>query len=183
MKRHNSGVFHKRRTQQKTSNGVQVFSLQTKLRWIGQNYGSRSDQCSQWGTTCTFKCCIYTRDVGFAETYLQIFKFILSNILFCLIVLFYVYCYVSLSLAARKWGVTVGCIVSVYVWCQVIVTVWTQDEEKVEVREHGYLTLLQLRSPTHTFRQDLKTFKAQGIATSTFKVFLNSKHIKLFKII
>lgn len=31
----------------------------------------------------------------------------------------------------------------------------------VEVREHGYLTLLQLKSPTHTFRQDLSTFKTQ----------------------
>ncbi|XP_033507584.2 trafficking protein particle complex subunit 14 isoform X1 [Epinephelus lanceolatus] len=44
---------------------------------------------------------------------------------------------------------------------KIIVTVWKQEEEKVEVREHGYLTLLQLRSPTHTFRQDLNTFKAQ----------------------
>ncbi|XP_026208954.1 microtubule-associated protein 11-like [Anabas testudineus] len=44
---------------------------------------------------------------------------------------------------------------------KIIVTVWKQEEEKVEVREHGYLTLLQLRSPTHTFRQDLSTFKAQ----------------------
>ncbi|XP_028996342.1 trafficking protein particle complex subunit 14-like [Betta splendens] len=44
---------------------------------------------------------------------------------------------------------------------KVIVTVWKQEEEKVEVREHGYRTLLQLRHPTHTFRQDLSTFKAQ----------------------
>ncbi|XP_040038131.2 trafficking protein particle complex subunit 14 [Gasterosteus aculeatus] len=45
---------------------------------------------------------------------------------------------------------------------KVIVTVWRQEEEeKVEVREHGYLTLLQLRSPTHTFRQDLSDFRAQ----------------------
>ena len=43
-----------------------------------------------------------------------------------------------------------------------MVTVWKQEEENVEVREHGYMTLLQLRSPTHTFRQDLSTFKAQG---------------------
>lgn len=35
----------------------------------------------------------------------------------------------------------------------------------VEVREHGYLTLLQLKSPTHTFRQDLSTFKTQGTHT------------------
>ncbi|XP_074480361.1 trafficking protein particle complex subunit 14 [Sebastes fasciatus] len=44
---------------------------------------------------------------------------------------------------------------------KIIVTVWCQDDEKVEVREHGYLTLLQLRSPILTFRQDLNTFKAQ----------------------
>ncbi|XP_070786352.1 trafficking protein particle complex subunit 14 [Enoplosus armatus] len=44
---------------------------------------------------------------------------------------------------------------------KVIVTVWKQEEEKVEVREQDYLTLLMLRSPTHTFRQDLSTFKAQ----------------------
>ncbi|XP_038588296.1 microtubule-associated protein 11 isoform X2 [Micropterus salmoides] len=44
---------------------------------------------------------------------------------------------------------------------KIIVTVWKQEEEKVEVREHGYLTLLQLRSPTHTFRQDHSNFKAQ----------------------
>ncbi|KAL6118846.1 trappc14 [Pungitius sinensis] len=45
---------------------------------------------------------------------------------------------------------------------KVIVTVWRQEEEeKVEVREHGYLTLLQLRSPMHTFRQDLSDFRAQ----------------------
>ncbi|XP_034413112.1 microtubule-associated protein 11 isoform X3 [Cyclopterus lumpus] len=43
---------------------------------------------------------------------------------------------------------------------KIIVTMWRQDGE-VEVREHGYLTLLQLRSPMHTFRQDLSTLKAQ----------------------
>uniref|UniRef100_A0A668A5J1 Trafficking protein particle complex subunit 14 n=1 Tax=Myripristis murdjan TaxID=586833 RepID=A0A668A5J1_9TELE len=48
---------------------------------------------------------------------------------------------------------------------KIIVTVWKQEEEKVEVREHGYLTVLQLRSPTHTFRQDLNTFKAQVSTT------------------
>ncbi|XP_054457319.1 trafficking protein particle complex subunit 14 [Anoplopoma fimbria] len=46
---------------------------------------------------------------------------------------------------------------------KIIVTVWRQEEEEEnwEVREHGYLTLLQLRSPMHTFRQDLSTFRAQ----------------------
>ncbi|KAM8747199.1 trafficking protein particle complex subunit 14 isoform 2-T2 [Acanthopagrus schlegelii] len=44
---------------------------------------------------------------------------------------------------------------------KIIVTVWKQEDERVEVREHGYLTLLQLKSPTHTFREDLSTFKTQ----------------------
>lgn len=43
---------------------------------------------------------------------------------------------------------------------KIVATVWEEDEDKMEVREHGYLTLLQL-SPTQTFRQDLSTFKAQ----------------------
>lgn len=50
-------------------------------------------------------------------------------------------------------------------FCQIIVTVWKQEEESVEAREHGYLTLLQLRSPAQTFRQDLSTFKTQGTHT------------------
>ncbi|XP_056298941.1 trafficking protein particle complex subunit 14 [Pseudoliparis swirei] len=43
---------------------------------------------------------------------------------------------------------------------KIVVTVWRQGGED-EVEELGYLTLLQLRSPMHTFRQDLSTFKAQ----------------------
>lgn len=45
---------------------------------------------------------------------------------------------------------------------QIVVTVWRQEEDRAEAREHGYLTLLQLRSPAHTFKQDLSCFKAQG---------------------
>ncbi|XP_039678945.1 trafficking protein particle complex subunit 14 isoform X2 [Perca fluviatilis] len=48
---------------------------------------------------------------------------------------------------------------------KIVVTVWRPEDEKAEVREHGYLTLLQLRSPIHTFRQDLNTFKAQVSTT------------------
>ncbi|XP_058481331.1 trafficking protein particle complex subunit 14-like [Solea solea] len=75
---------------------------------------------------------------------------------------------------------------------KVIVTVWTQEEEKVEVSEHGYLTLLQLRRPTHTFRQDLMTFKAQ--VNSTLNVLpppsvhcqqltVSGKHLTLLKVV
>lgn len=45
---------------------------------------------------------------------------------------------------------------------QIIVTVWKQEEEKAEIQEHGYLSILQQKSPCQTFRQDLNTFKAQG---------------------
>ncbi|KAM7365921.1 hypothetical protein PAMP_015399 [Pampus punctatissimus] len=50
---------------------------------------------------------------------------------------------------------------------KIVVTVW-QPEEKV-VREHGYLTLLQLQSPTHTFRQDLNMFKTQVLNCSSLE--------------
>jgi len=43
-----------------------------------------------------------------------------------------------------------------------MVTVWKREAEKVEVQELGYLSVLQQREPTHTFRHDLNTFKAQG---------------------
>lgn len=43
-----------------------------------------------------------------------------------------------------------------------MVTVWKKEAEKVEVQELGYLSVLQQREPTHTFRHDLNTFKAQG---------------------
>lgn len=39
---------------------------------------------------------------------------------------------------------------------------WKKEAEKVEVQELGYLSVLQQREPTHTFRHDLNTFKAQG---------------------
>ncbi|TWW63692.1 hypothetical protein D4764_03G0007000, partial [Takifugu flavidus] len=44
---------------------------------------------------------------------------------------------------------------------KITATVWRQEVEDDDVKEHGYTTLLQLRSPTHIFRQDLSTFKTQ----------------------
>nr|XP_033781377.1 microtubule-associated protein 11 [Geotrypetes seraphini] len=44
---------------------------------------------------------------------------------------------------------------------KVIVTVWKRDSEKVEVREHGYLTILQNRAPSQIFKEEQSTFKAQ----------------------
>uniref|UniRef100_A0A4W6EEH5 Trafficking protein particle complex subunit 14 n=1 Tax=Lates calcarifer TaxID=8187 RepID=A0A4W6EEH5_LATCA len=75
---------------------------------------------------------------------------------------------------------------------KIIVTVWKQEEEKVEVREHGYLTLLQLRSPTHTFRQDLSTFKAQVNTTLNVlpppsvqcqQMTVSGKHLTVLKVL
>lgn len=51
------------------------------------------------------------------------------------------------------------------VFDQVMVTVWKKEAEKAEVQELGYLSVLQQREPTHTFRHDLNTFKAQGTTT------------------
>lgn len=48
---------------------------------------------------------------------------------------------------------------------KIVVTVWKQEDEQMEVREHGYLTLLQLRKPTHTFQKDARTFKTQVSTT------------------
>ncbi|XP_026189493.1 trafficking protein particle complex subunit 14 isoform X2 [Mastacembelus armatus] len=75
---------------------------------------------------------------------------------------------------------------------KIIVTVWNQEEETVEVREHGYLTLLQLRSPAHTFKQDQDTFKAQ--VSTTLKVLpppsvqcqqmtVSGKHLTVLKVL
>nr|XP_020450607.1 uncharacterized protein C7orf43 homolog isoform X2 [Monopterus albus] len=75
---------------------------------------------------------------------------------------------------------------------KIVVTVWMQKEEKVEMKEHGYLHLLQLRSPTHTFRQDLDTFKTQ--VSTTLKVLpppsvqcqqmtVSGKHLTVLKVL
>uniref|UniRef100_A0A8C7WFE6 Trafficking protein particle complex subunit 14 n=1 Tax=Oncorhynchus mykiss TaxID=8022 RepID=A0A8C7WFE6_ONCMY len=74
----------------------------------------------------------------------------------------------------------------------IIVTVWKQEEEKAEIREHGYLTILQLRSPTHTFRQDLNTFKAQVSTTLSVlpppavkcqQMTVSGKHLTILKVL
>ncbi|CAL8304368.1 unnamed protein product [Gadus morhua 'NCC'] len=50
---------------------------------------------------------------------------------------------------------------------KVMVTVWKKEAENAEVEEQGYLSILQQRVPTHTFRHDLNTFKAQVSTTLT----------------
>ncbi|KAM7377719.1 hypothetical protein PAMA_014159 [Pampus argenteus] len=73
---------------------------------------------------------------------------------------------------------------------KIVVTVW-QPEEKV-LREHGYLTLLQLQSPTHTFRQDLSMFKTQVSATLNVlpppsvqcqQLTVSGKHLTVLKVL
>ncbi|XP_032870582.1 trafficking protein particle complex subunit 14 [Amblyraja radiata] len=44
---------------------------------------------------------------------------------------------------------------------KIIVTVWKKDQEKAEVRERGYLTILQNQNPSQIFKEDQSTFKAQ----------------------
>lgn len=48
---------------------------------------------------------------------------------------------------------------------KVMVTVWKREQDKAEVQELGYLSVLQQREPVHTFRHDLNTFKAQVSTT------------------
>ncbi|XP_061608449.1 trafficking protein particle complex subunit 14-like isoform X4 [Phyllopteryx taeniolatus] len=50
---------------------------------------------------------------------------------------------------------------------KVMVTVWKEEAEPVEVRDSGYLSVLQQREPSLTFRHDLNTFKAQVSTTLT----------------
>lgn len=45
---------------------------------------------------------------------------------------------------------------------KIVVTVWKREVEAPEVRDQGYLRLLQTRSPGETFRGEQSAFKAQG---------------------
>uniref|UniRef100_A0A8C8VJ12 Microtubule associated protein 11 n=1 Tax=Pelusios castaneus TaxID=367368 RepID=A0A8C8VJ12_9SAUR len=53
------------------------------------------------------------------------------------------------------------------VQAKIVVTVWQRDQEKPEVREHGYLSLLQNRAPAQLFREEQGAFKAQVSTTLT----------------
>ncbi|KAJ7996233.1 hypothetical protein DPEC_G00234950 [Dallia pectoralis] len=75
---------------------------------------------------------------------------------------------------------------------KVMVTVWKREAEKEEVHEHGYLRILQQRVPTHTFRQDLNTFKAQVSTTLSVlppptvrckQMTVSGKHITVLKVL
>ncbi|KAM4620115.1 trafficking protein particle complex subunit 14-like [Polymixia lowei] len=75
---------------------------------------------------------------------------------------------------------------------KVMVTVWKKEAEKAEVQEHGYLSVLQQRIPTHTFRHDLNTFKAQVSTTLTVlppptvrckQMTVSGKHLTVLKVL
>ncbi|XP_063157850.1 trafficking protein particle complex subunit 14 isoform X2 [Candoia aspera] len=44
---------------------------------------------------------------------------------------------------------------------KIVATVWRRDQERGEVRERGYLSILQDRAPSQTFREEQGAFKAQ----------------------
>ncbi|XP_077400938.1 trafficking protein particle complex subunit 14 isoform X2 [Vanacampus margaritifer] len=75
---------------------------------------------------------------------------------------------------------------------KIVVTVWEWDEDQVEVREHGYLSLLQLCSPARTFREDLKKLKAQVSTTLNVlpppsvgcqQLTISGKHLTFLKVL
>ncbi|KAI9522765.1 Trafficking protein particle complex subunit 14 [Dissostichus eleginoides] len=75
---------------------------------------------------------------------------------------------------------------------KVMVTVWKKEAEKAEVQELGYLSVLQQREPTHTFRHDLNTFKAQVSTTLTVlppptvrckQMTVSGKHLAVLKVL
>ncbi|XP_013883572.1 trafficking protein particle complex subunit 14 [Austrofundulus limnaeus] len=75
---------------------------------------------------------------------------------------------------------------------KVMVTVWKKEAEKVEVQELGYLSVLQQREPSHTFRHDLNTFKAQVSTTLTVlppptvrckQMTVSGRHLAILKVL
>uniref|UniRef100_A0A1A8INV3 Chromosome 7 open reading frame 43 n=2 Tax=Nothobranchius kuhntae TaxID=321403 RepID=A0A1A8INV3_NOTKU len=75
---------------------------------------------------------------------------------------------------------------------KVMVTVWKKEAEKVEVQELGYLNVLQQREPSHTFRHDLNTFKAQVSTTLTVlppptlrckQMTVSGRHLAILKVL
>ncbi|XP_028322383.1 trafficking protein particle complex subunit 14 isoform X2 [Gouania willdenowi] len=75
---------------------------------------------------------------------------------------------------------------------KVMVTVWKKEAEKVEVQELGYLSVLQQREPSHTFRHDLDTFKAQVSTTLSVlapptvrwkQMTVSGKHMAVLKVL
>ncbi|XP_063043053.1 trafficking protein particle complex subunit 14 [Engraulis encrasicolus] len=75
---------------------------------------------------------------------------------------------------------------------KIIVTVWKQEEERPEIQDHGYLNILQQKSPCQTFHQDLNTFKAQVSTTLNVlpppalkcqQMTVSGKHLTVLKVL
>ncbi|KAL2079741.1 hypothetical protein ACEWY4_025485 [Coilia grayii] len=75
---------------------------------------------------------------------------------------------------------------------KIIVTVWKQEEERAEIQDHGYLSILQQKSPCQTFHQDLNTFKAQVSTTLNVlpppalrcqQMTVSGKHLTVLKVL
>ncbi|XP_029944068.1 trafficking protein particle complex subunit 14 isoform X1 [Salarias fasciatus] len=75
---------------------------------------------------------------------------------------------------------------------KVVVTVWRQEEDRGQLMEQSYLTLLQLRSPTHTFHQDRSSFKTQVSTTLDVlpppsvqcqQISVSGKHLTVLKVL
>ncbi|KAG5260932.1 hypothetical protein AALO_G00298130 [Alosa alosa] len=75
---------------------------------------------------------------------------------------------------------------------KIIVTVWKQEEERSEIQDHGYLSILQQKSPCQTFHQDLNTFKAQVSTTLNVlpppslrcqQMTVSGKHLTVLKVL
>ncbi|XP_053121403.1 trafficking protein particle complex subunit 14 isoform X2 [Hemicordylus capensis] len=75
---------------------------------------------------------------------------------------------------------------------KIVVTVWKRDQEKAEVRERGYLSILQDRSPSQTFREEQGAFKAQVSTMLTVlpppelkcqQLSVSGKHLTVLKVL
>ncbi|XP_027704186.1 uncharacterized protein C7orf43 isoform X2 [Vombatus ursinus] len=74
----------------------------------------------------------------------------------------------------------------------IVVTVWKREVETAEVRDHGYLRLLQTRAPGETFRGEQNAFKAQVSTLLTLlpppvlkcrQITVAGKHLTVLKVL
>ncbi|XP_020834776.1 trafficking protein particle complex subunit 14 [Phascolarctos cinereus] len=75
---------------------------------------------------------------------------------------------------------------------KIVVTVWKREVETAEVRDHGYLRLLQTRAPGETFRGEQNAFKAQVSTLLTLlpppvlkcrQITVAGKHLTVLKVL
>uniref|UniRef100_A0A7N4NMT8 Trafficking protein particle complex subunit 14 n=2 Tax=Sarcophilus harrisii TaxID=9305 RepID=A0A7N4NMT8_SARHA len=75
---------------------------------------------------------------------------------------------------------------------KIVVTVWKREVETAEVRDHGYLRMLQTRAPGETFRGEQNAFKAQVSTLLTLlpppvlkcrQITVAGKHLTVLKVL